>query len=362
MADRPEPATIRALRAENPKARARDFAALHGITEAELVAAWCGQPAGPDGGQTVTRIDATPAQLVPMICDLGDVLALTRNESCVHERRGAYQNFQPGDHAAVVLGAEIDLRLFPAYWVHGFAVEETTAEGIKRSLQIFDAHGDAVHKVHLKPESDVAAYGRLVAALRRADAPLALTPRPATESAKADPARAEALRAEWDRMTDTHQFVKLTRKLRMNRLGAYRIAGAPYAQPLATDAVTRALTLAAEDRIPLMIFVGNPGCIQIHGGVVEKIVPMGPWINVMDPRFNLHLRADHIAEVWLVNKPTRHGAAISVEAFDADGGLILQIFGQRSAGGWDAWNALTLTLPAPETAPQATAETAAVPA
>jgi hypothetical protein len=45
--------------------------------------------------------------------------------------------------------------------------------------------------------------------------------------------------------------------------------------------------------MPVMIFVGNMGCIQIHGGPVEKIVPMGPWINVMDPRFNLHLRADH---------------------------------------------------------------------
>lgn len=56
---------------------------------------------------------------------------------------------------------------------------------------------------------------------------------------------------------------------------------------------------------------------------------MGPWINVMDPRFNLHLRTDHVAEVWLVSKPTRHGMAHSVEAFDADGALITQIFGKR---------------------------------
>ena len=77
---------------------------------------------------------------------------------------------------------------------------------------------------------------------------------------------------------------------------------------------------------------------------MERIVPMGPWINVMDPRFNLHLRADRIAEAWLVNKPTRRGAAISVEAFDDQGALILQIFGYRKDAPPDAWNALTLGL------------------
>jgi putative hemin transport protein len=42
LAPGPGPEQIRALRAENPKARARDFAAAHGITEADLVAAHVG--------------------------------------------------------------------------------------------------------------------------------------------------------------------------------------------------------------------------------------------------------------------------------------------------------------------------------
>jgi putative heme degradation protein len=93
-------------------------------------------------------------------------------------------------------------------------------------------------------------------------------------------------------MTDTHQFLQLVKSHKMNRLGANRIAGAPYAVPLDPVAVTQVLHRAADDRTPLMIFVGNPGCIQIHGGLIDKVVPMGPWINVMDPRFKLHLRAD----------------------------------------------------------------------
>jgi len=53
---------------------------------------------------------------------------------------------------------------------------------------------------------------------------------------------------------------------------------------------------------------------------------------VLDPRFNLHLRLDHVAEVWAVDKPTQRGPAMSVEAFDADGMLIFQVFGVGKEG------------------------------
>lgn len=334
----PTPSQIRALRAETPKSRARDFAQTHGITEAALVAAWV--------GLHTTRIDARPAVLLPRLPALGDVMALTRNGSAVHERRGVYDSFKGSDSVGMVLGAEIDLRIFPAHWHSAFALAEPDEAGVKRSLQIFDAHGEAVHKIFLKPESDVAAFEALVADLRLADQgqDQPATPAPAPEPAMADPDRRAALLADWDRMTDTHQFFGLVRKHKANRLGAYRLAGAPRATPLPRDAVTRALEQAAAGGWPIMVFVGNRGCIQIHSGPVSRIVPMGPWINVLDPRFNLHLRADHIAEVWLVEKPTRRGPAVSIEAFDAEGALILQMFPKRpsedSPEGVAEWNAM----------------------
>lgn len=344
MADRNAltPDQIRALRAENPKPRARDFAQMQGITEADLVAAHVGHWA--------TAIDAVPDRLMPQIQMLGEVMALTRNNSCVHERIGTYEDYHAGPHAQMVLGAEIDLRIFPSHWVHAFAVQETGEDGVKRSLQVFDVAGDAVHKVHLKPTSDIAAFDRLVEALRlpQQSDRLELGTRTTPEAARSDSNRAGVLQSEWDKMTDTHQFLKLVRKLNMNRLGAYRLAGEPYVRALSPDSVTLALRGAAEQAIPVMIFVGNAGCIQIHGGSIDKIVPMGPWINVMDPRFNLHLRADHIAEVWCVTKPTQRGPAISVEAFDESGGLILQIFGYRKDVNPAAWEALCAGLPTRE--------------
>ena len=345
-------ADIRARRAADPKPRARDFAQGLGLPEAALVAAHL--------GHGDTAIDATPGRLFPLIERLGEVMALTRNASCVHERVGVYEPFTDGIHAAMVTGSEIDMRMFPKHWVHGYAV----VEGDKRSLQIFDAAGDAVHKVHLRDGSDLAAFDALVAELRLDASQIAaelpdFTPRAAPQPAKADPAQAEALRAAWSAMTDTHQFLPMVQKFKMNRLGANRVVGEPIARALSLEAVHLALQQASEGAVPIMIFVGNMGCIQIHGGLIEKLVTMGPWINVMDPRFNLHLRADHIAEVWAVTKPTRTGDAVSVEAFDAEGSLILQIFAYRKDVPGDVWNALVADLPGRNLAGEAAAEGAA---
>lgn len=336
---KPGPDQIRALRATNPKVRARDFATLNGITEADLVAAFV--------GQTATALTPDPDRLLPWVTRLGEVMALTRNDSCVHERVGTYLDYRSGAFASMVLGPEIDLRIFAKHWVHAFAVEEPGEDGPRRSLQVFDAAGDAVHKVHLKPQSHHSLWPDLLANMRLPLQPqtLDLHSRRPIEVARTDSLGAPALRAAWNRMTDTHQFLGLVKEHGMNRLGAYRVAGAPYVERLHPEALGLTLTRAAGAGVPVMIFVGNAGCIQIHGGLIEKIVPMGPWINVMDPRFNLHLRADHIAEVYAVWKPTRTGDVFSVEAFTTEGELILQVFGYRKDTPADPWNALVHALP-----------------
>ncbi|ARO14985.1 hemin degrading factor [Ketogulonicigenium robustum] len=341
LAPIPSPAEIRQARADNPKARDRDLADSLGITEADLVAAYV--------GHGVTRINAHPDQLMPLIPALGEVMALTRNDACVHEKVGTYTDYHANPHAGSVLNPDIDLRTFPKYWVHGFVVEKTTDTGTRRSIQVFDQAGDAVHKIWMRENSDLAAFEALKDALRlpEQDSTLVLEPRPATEAAKVDASKADELRTEWAAMTDTHQFLRMVGRLGMNRLGAYRTVGAPHARLLDKTAFQTMLEGVVAQELGIMIFVGNRGMIQIHTGPIFKLMPMGPWQNIMDPGFNLHLRADKIAEVWAVDKPTSRGRAVSVEAFDEDGGLILQIFGLQKPGAEfrDRWNALVEALP-----------------
>lgn len=330
---------IEFARQERPRLRERDFAAAIGLTEAQVVAAAAGRGA--------VRIAADPARLMPRIEGLGDVMALTRNECCVHERKGVYSGWHAGEHAAMILAPEIDLRIFPRHWVHAFAVTRETEAGTRRSLQVFDAAGDAVHKIFLPLDADGTRFDALAAELALpAATPFDIAERVPVEPALANDARIDDLRASWARLTDTHQFLTLVRRLKMNRLGAYRCVGSPWARQLAPGAAVEALRRAAQEAIRIMLFVGNAGCIQIHSGTIDRLEPMGPWFNVMDPRFNLHLRADKVAEVWLVTKPTKRGPAVSIEAFDAEGGLILQVFGKRSEGATETrdWDRMTETL------------------
>lgn len=338
---------VRRARLENSRMRERDLAAKLGMSEGEFVAAFCGEGA--------TRIGADVNALLPELKSLGEVMALTRNASAVHEKIGVYDNVRTGDRASLVLSGDIDLRIFPSNWVHGFAVEKPDGKETRRSLQFFDASGDAVHKIHLRPASDIGAYRRLVDRFRSSDQ----TPRigaiePPSGSAvegQANAVRDEVLRAElrsrWEGMTDVHQFFGILRALDLRRHEALDMIGSDLAWRIDGDAVGAMLTHAAADATPIMCFVGNRGCIQIHSGPVANIKTMGPWINVMDPTFHLHLRLDHIVNVWAVRKPNSDGHVTSVEAYDDENRMIIQFFGQRAEGRRerDDWRELAERLP-----------------
>lgn len=315
------PDEIRQAIKDHPKMRARDLAETLGLPEAALVAAQI--------GFGVRALRAHPDRLVPLFGDLGEVMALTRNDHVVHEMIGTYGGYRAGKRASMVLPPHLDLRFFPAHWVHAYAVETPKDDGtIMRSVQVFDAAGCAVHKTYLRENSDIDAWVRLVTVLADDSAPdsPAFEPRPRVEAPISAPKQRDALRREWAALRDTHHFPAMIAKLGMNRLGAHRIVGAPFAQQLIPGALNEALQAFADSAVPIMLFVGNRGCIQIHSGPIHRLKPMGPWQNILDDGFNLHLRMDHVAELWLVEKPTARGAAVSLEAFDAQGELILQIF------------------------------------
>lgn len=171
----------RAYRGANPKTRIRDAAAALGTTEAELVAIGV--------GATAVRLEPRWKALVEAMPALGTVMALTRNEYAVHEKIGRYDAIQLDERGGVTLAPEIDLRIFFGHWRLGFAVTEASGESERRSLQIFDADGTAVHKVYLRPESDRAAFDAWRASRRRTRAPASRSSRRANRRATGRTAR-----------------------------------------------------------------------------------------------------------------------------------------------------------------------------
>jgi putative hemin transport protein len=330
------------FRRDNPSVRIRDAAAKLGVSEAELVATGCG-----DG---TTRIGGNWTDFLTRIPELGRVMALTRNESAVHERKGIYnQPVMVHGTMGQVLGADIDLRLFLNAWHVGFAVVEEAHGETRRSFQVFDPHGVAVHKIYLQEESDVAAYEAITNAFRSEDQSTAqfTTPaQPRTPDRADGEIDAAGLLEAWAGLQDTHDFFGLLRKFKVGRLQAVRLAEGKFTRQIGAGSVQKMLEAAAESGMPIMVFVGNDGVIQIHTGPVHQIKMHGPWLNVLDDEFNLHLRSDHVASAWVVEKPTRDGTVTAVEIYDPAGQNIALFFGKRKPGELesDAWRALVATL------------------
>lgn len=317
-----------ALKAEQPGVRVYDAAKRLGCSELELVATTIGEGA--------RRLRADWATLLTGLEACGPLMALTRNAHCVHEKTGVYRNVEVGEHVGLVLDEVIDLRLFFSRWRHVLAVDVQAAKGrVMRSVQIFDADGAAVHKIYVRPQTDEAAFDALLDRLTHEDQ----TPWQAVEAPRSpaveladDVIDVATFQREWLDLKDTHDFFGLTRKHKVTRTQALRLAPEGHATRVAASAPARLLTLAAERGVPVMVFVGSVGVVQIHTGPVKKIVPMDGWFNVMDPGFNLHLHESGVTDCWIVRKPTADGVVTSLECFDASGELVVQLFGQRKPG------------------------------
>ncbi len=330
-----------ALLAIEPGLRRRSAADRLGVSELELLLA------GGDGA-VATRLRSDFKEILARIPNLGPVMALTRNESIVHEKIGPYNPPSFDGMVGLVLGEEIDLRIFLWSWAHALAVTESGPRGDRTSLHFFDKAGGALHKIYLVEGSDGVAFEALVTAFADANpAPLALEALPSAKVPLPDTAINQvAFRAGWDGLQDTHEFHGLLMRHTLARQQALRLAGVDRARPVAPQALRRVLEAAASAATPIMVFVGNPGIIQIHTGPVEKLMATGPWFNVLDSGFNLHILEPTITHAWAVYKPTADGVVTSLELFDASETLVASLFGKRKPGQAEdpAWRALVATL------------------
>lgn len=315
-----------AFHAEHPRIRIRDAARQLGTTEAEIVAAFA--------GSNVIRLNNNFQELWKQMPELGHIMALTRNDSCVHERKGVFEQVTINSrHAGVVAGADIDMRMFFQRWAFAFAVPDYEPAAFKKSIQVFDHQGTAVVKIFLQENSNHAAFDQLV---RQFEDPLPFTalaiagpePLPVYNDGRADIA---AVQKDWSELQDTHDFFPMLKKHKISRRHALHIGG-QFSKQVSNESVKNLMLYAAYTNMEIMVFVANHGNIQIHTGTIKKIVEIPGWINVMDPAFNLHLKLDAIAESWVVTKPTSDGPVHSLEIFDAQGNLIVQFFGMRKPG------------------------------
>lgn len=327
-----------ALRADNPGLRIRQAANELNVSELELLL--CREP------EAAQPLKPEFAALLEAMDTAGEVMILARNESVVHEVTGTFKEFRASSSGAMGLAVgQIDVRIFFRNWVYGFRVREQVRSGQRESLQFFDAHGQAVQKIYRTENTKADGWQQLLDRFLNdtPTTPAIEPPRPALARADQASVDADALRRDWLELKDTHHFNALLKRHATDRLTALELIGRDHAlrldSPDADDGgesgysvLERLLRQVSASQCPIMVFVGNPGIVQIFTGAVTKIVPTGPWVNILDPGFNLHANVRSISQWWRVRRPTSDGVVTSVEGYDAQGELVLTLFGERKPG------------------------------
>jgi putative hemin transport protein len=322
------------LKTENPKLRIRDAAQQLQVSEAQLVAL----------GTNNVWLKADFEGILKEVETLGYVMALTRNQHCVHERKGVYKNLSFNGTMGLAVNPDIDLRLFMPHWHFAFAVNEQE----RLSLQFFDNDGSAVHKIYLTDASHLKAYQKLVKKYKN-ESPAALAIRPTVASKVSEIPDSDVdiagFKNAWLALKDTHQFFGMLHNFKVSRLQAMRLAPPNHAKEISLDAFKKIFKTLSNRAIPVMVFTASSGCIQIHTGTVIKIVETGFWFNVLDTEFNMHLNQTGISSIWVVKKPTDDGIVTGIEIFDNEGKTIVQFFGKRKPGIAEslAWRAVVET-------------------
>ncbi|MEO1494176.1 MAG: ChuX/HutX family heme-like substrate-binding protein [Pseudomonadota bacterium] len=328
------------LREANPTIRAVDAAQSLEVSEGELLEVRHGHG---DVSRLALRGSDFKA-LLEALKGAGPVMTLTRNDAAVHETTGPIETIEVHKAIGQITG-EIDLRLFMSHWHAGYHVREQTKSGIRSSFQIFDIEGKSILKIFATDDTDPQVWDRTARTFRdQTQAITAFSPPGAVTGDRPDEAiDVHELRARWRTLSHSHDFFGMLRVLGVGRLQALRLAGVEFAQEIAPASIQAMLEGAADQNVPIMCFVGNKGCIQIFSGEIERIASVGPWLNVLDDRFNLHLRVDKIASAWVVRKPTSsRGLITSIEVFNEQRDMVSQFFGERPPGGTErpAWRSL----------------------
>lgn len=320
-----------AARLANPRLNAIRIAEQLGISEGELQAARI--------GRDVWTLALTPNELAQHFHTLGEVKCLTRSSLAVLEQNGTYPTLSGGQHAGLLLDpGGLDLRLIYSHWYWACLIrdpmpDESQAPAARWSLQIFNQHGQAMHKVfaHKANPKTLAPPDSWEALYQRGNDGVPAFTQRSPQVARSLP-DTPTLASEWAAMTDVHQFFALLKRHQLRRLEANTLMRGHYTHTLPIHALETLLRQASQQMLPLMLFVASQGCVQIRTGPLPTPLRAGGWLNLFGDTFTLHLNDLQIASLWVVEKPNRDGGVTSVEAFDEEGDLVLQIYAERQEG------------------------------
>jgi len=328
------------LQQTQPPIRTRNAACQLGVSEVELLATQC--------EETVTRLKSDWPGILYDLKSLGTVMALTRNDSTVHEKIGLYNPVNIIANQACIVTEELEIRLMLEHWHFAFAVQENTSRGERFSLQFFDVAGVAIHKVYLTDNSDQQAFNALVRKFRHPDQSRIIKIQTIDIHINRDTeVSVDALRQYWRHLKYPQDFETMLTHFKVSRFEAMALAGAEFVQSVDPIVFLEFIKTLSEITLPVILTVQNQGAIQIHKGSLHHLKLTGSWLNILDEVFNLHLLQEAIAYMYIVEKPMATGKTNALELYNATGKNILTLSGENDSANYEdpRWINLIQSLP-----------------
>ncbi|HLR12331.1 MAG TPA: ChuX/HutX family heme-like substrate-binding protein [Burkholderiaceae bacterium] len=308
------------LRQCHPELPVRDAAHALGHSEMELIAAGA-------GGITPTPLGSRPQQVFHSLSSLGRAMALTRNDWCVQERHGCYEDIHAGSRTGCVLGKDLTLRLRFENWGSAWAVNDNG----QCSIQFFDSGGTAVHKVVCTENTNMRGYLDVVRQFAVA-CPCWPTIRPVENTTASLSTSPRILRSHWMKMDNGDAFYSLLQNLKISRVTALRTVGSDLAQQIDNVIVEHMLKDVIRQRMPFVCSVRNHGVIQTHCGAISRLERNGSWFSVLGDDFELNIDTSAITQTWIVHRPAGSDWTTSFECFAANGDQVVQFSGANRPG------------------------------
>lgn len=272
------------------------------------------------------------AEVAARLYHLGPLRVMTQASHAFLDQVGRFPRSDDVAQVGLVLGEDgLDLRLNLRAW-HWLCLTRGQAAG-DFELRVFDRHAAPLLRLASLPGSNLQAWAELYAqgSLEHPH----FTPR---EALVKQDVQVAGLVDDWAAMGDVHDHFALLKRHGLTRYQGNQGVAPQFARRIGSAGTAALLGQLADSGLELMVFIYSPGSTQIYTGKLDSATRQGDSLvfdmpgdgDAAPTRFGIRDTVE--AEAWRVYKPNAVGGVNSLEIFDAEQRLIVQLFGRRPAG------------------------------
>jgi putative hemin transport protein len=295
-----------------------DAARDMGVTEAEPLAAWCGERAA----VSTRRLTGDWASLIETLPVLGPVKTVTSNGCVLLEVEGGFEDVELSPPTGRAIG-RAESRFSFDRWRFGFSTCEQRERTVRSSVRFFDRFGTSIHQVELVRGSHPPDFDSFLGDWTSEDQ----SPRIVVERAPPrPPERADhtvdvlGLRRAWTTMLgDLHETDSFLHHLQLSDVQALRLAGPEIAFPIPRETVREVFASCRDYTLPITLLVGNHGMTQRCVSTLRAVSHAASQLTLRGAGCELHIREDLVESAWIVRRPSKQGMAARLELYGRDG-------------------------------------------